>query len=115
MLLLIPAIMIVMGLVWKNHPPKTINPLTGYRTTRSMNSQEAWDFAHRYFARICLFCGMVVAFASAAFLLIVFNLDSETLSWAVLWATGVQVVTLFLPIIPTEIELKKRFGDPLKK
>ncbi|MDA1027671.1 MAG: SdpI family protein [Bacteroidetes bacterium] len=30
------------------HPPKKINSLYGYRTKRSMASQEAWDFAQLY-------------------------------------------------------------------
>jgi uncharacterized membrane protein len=113
-LLLIPAIMIVIGLVWKNHPPKKINPFAGYRTTRSMKSQEAWDFAHRYFANICFYCGILLALATGVLLAAVSNLNLETLSWVVLWVTGIQVVALFLPIIPTEIELKKRFGDSKK-
>ena len=45
MLLLIPAVMIVVGAVFLKRPPKRVNGFYGYRTQRSMSSQEAWDFA----------------------------------------------------------------------
>ena len=32
-------------------PPKKINMTYGYRTTRSMKSQSAWDFAQKYSAK----------------------------------------------------------------
>ena len=48
--LLLPVLMIALGKVFVKNPPKTINYIVGYRTSRSMKNQDAWNFAH-------LFCG----------------------------------------------------------
>ena len=37
--------------LWKC-PPKNINGLIGYRTKRSMQNQESWDFAQRYAGKV---------------------------------------------------------------
>ncbi|SCP96204.1 SdpI family protein [Anaerobium acetethylicum] len=58
--IMVPAIIIVIGAVFKKHPPKKINSFAGYRTVRSMKSQKAWDFANRYSARLMLSCGVIL-------------------------------------------------------
>ena len=50
--LLIPIAMIVFGTRFVKKPPSRINSLYGYRTARSMKSQAAWDFAHRYCGKL---------------------------------------------------------------
>ena len=40
-----------------NFPPKEINGLYGYRTSRSMQTQEAWDFSQRYSSKIMIIIG----------------------------------------------------------
>lgn len=39
-------------------PPKKINGIYGYRTARSMKSQENWDMAQRYSSRLMLKQGL---------------------------------------------------------
>lgn len=46
-LILSGIIFIVAGFVLSKFPPKEINYLYGYRTKRSMENQEIWDFAQR--------------------------------------------------------------------
>ena len=55
--LLLPVLMIVIGLLWSKHPPKKINAFYGYRTQRSTQNQQTWDFAHRTFADISIWAG----------------------------------------------------------
>jgi len=43
----IPFMMIIIGLVFRQWIPKKINSVAGYRTKRSMSSQEAWEYANR--------------------------------------------------------------------
>lgn len=43
---LIPVTMIIFGILWKSHPPKSINWAYGYRTSMSMKNNETWKFAH---------------------------------------------------------------------
>ena len=44
--IIIPIMSIVLGKIFRDNPPKEINRWKGYRTSRSMASQEAWDFAN---------------------------------------------------------------------
>ena len=65
--ILIGLMMLVCGLVLMCFPPKEINGVYGYRTTRSYSSQKCWDYAQKYSARVmvlssaCLLviCGVV--------------------------------------------------------
>lgn len=50
--LLLPVIMLFFGRCFQRKPPETINGVYGYRTARSMKSQQTWDFAHRYCGRL---------------------------------------------------------------
>ena len=46
--LAIGPLLLILSLIFKAFPPKNRNWLYGYRTTRSMKSQEAWDAANKY-------------------------------------------------------------------
>ncbi|MFZ5353137.1 MAG: SdpI family protein [Bacillota bacterium] len=108
-LMLIPATLVGFGLLWRKHPPKTINFAYGYRTSWSMKSQETWNFAHKYAGKIWLYTGIPLGILSAVVLIIYRNLDLEKLGQFVIILNIIQLVGLFSPIIPTEIALRKRF------
>lgn len=110
-LLLIPLTMLGFGLSFRKHPPKTINALYGYRTNASTKSRETWDFAHKYFGRIWFYLGIVTAILSTSSLLYMRTLDTKALSFAVLLITGLQLVALIAPIVPTELALKRNFDS----
>ena len=46
--MLIGIIFLVLGTIFYFFPPKKINWLYGYRTSRSMKNQENWRFAQKY-------------------------------------------------------------------
>jgi len=50
--LLIPLTMIFFGRRFAAAPPKSINPLFGYRTAMSMKNEDTWAFAHRFCGRL---------------------------------------------------------------
>ena len=50
----------VVALILYKFPPKKINHLYGYRTAKSMSSQERWDFAQKYSALRMLESGIVL-------------------------------------------------------
>jgi uncharacterized membrane protein len=50
-------IFLSIGWYQSKYPPKSVNSLHGYRTTRSMKSQKNWDYAQSMSA------GMIMAFA----------------------------------------------------
>lgn len=108
-LMLMPATMIGFGLLWRKNPPGKINMAYGYRTTWSMKSQETWDFAHKYAAKIWLNTGIPLAVISIALLLVFRNADKDKLGQVVTIINAVQVIGLLLPIAPTEIALRNRF------
>lgn len=110
--LLIPAIMIVFGLVCKFKAPKKINSLYGYRTFRSMKSQKTWDYAHIRIGNIWPKIGI----ALAVFVLIskLFTpIEKEYLS---LIHTGLGLFALIVCIPFIEKELGTKFdknGNPI--
>lgn len=55
--LLIPGCMLYFGRRFQTRPPERINGGYGYRSTRSMQSQEAWDFAQVYSGCFCSWGG----------------------------------------------------------
>lgn len=102
---LIPVIMIFLGTLYK--PPKNINGTNGYRTTRSMKSQDTWDFAQFYYKKIFLRIGIITLIPSVIFMFIF----KKNFEWAFLWIVGIQVVIICLSIIPVERALKKNFDE----
>jgi uncharacterized membrane protein len=107
--LLIPLLMIIYGYVYSQRAPKKINYFSGYRTRRSMQNKETWDFAHRYFGRLSLVFGLVLMPLTIIAALTFRNTDVETVGiMGTLLMTG-QIVFLIILIIPTEIALKKNF------
>jgi uncharacterized membrane protein len=107
--LLTPTTMIVFGLLWQKNPPKAINSEYGYRTTWSMKSKKTWDFAHRYAGIIWVFTGIPLCIISIALLCILRGSDVDSLGGDVAIITIIQVLGFFLPVVPTEIALRKRF------
>lgn len=113
--MLVPLIMLLVGIGFSSHPPRTINGIYGYRTTRSMKSQEAWIFANMY-------CGVVWKKTGAV--MCVLTAVPSALSW---WlgengqgvVSGVlvtlQCVVLILSIIPVEKALKENFDSNGRK
>lgn len=57
---LIGLLFIILGLVQKYLPPKTINRWYGYRTPLARSSQQAWDEGNRYSAGYFIKAGTVV-------------------------------------------------------
>jgi uncharacterized membrane protein len=107
--LLIPLLMIIYGYVYSQRAPKKINYFSGYRTRRSMQNKETWDFAHRYFGRLSLVFGLVLMPLTIIAALTFRNTDVEKVGiMGTLLMTG-QIVFFIILIIPTEIALKKNF------
>ena len=107
--LLIPSLMIIFGTVFKNSAPKDINYIYGYRTPMSTSSKEAWEFAHKYMGRLWLIFGIIIPIPSVTAMLFVIGLDKDTVGYTGMAITFAQIVLMIIPIIPTEIALRKNF------
>ncbi len=108
---LIPAVMIIFGNIFLNHPPGKINMAYGYRTTRSMKNQETWEFAHEYCGLIWKKLGIIIAVITGVASLAGFFLkDGETGTLSII-LIHLQVVVLLGSIYPVEKALKKIFDE----
>lgn len=113
---LIGVIFILAGLIQKRYPPKQINSLYGYRTTRSMKDQQNWDEGNRYSTKLMMKCGVVLVIAG-----IILTVGMMLLPISPEWRTGVKVVIMLLCAFgtvvilfrSTEKHLKQQFSDTL--
>ena len=108
-----PLIFLVVGVVFWMCPPKKINEFYGYRTTRSRKSQEAWDFAQRYSAKLMTMFGLAALVVAAVAHLfrncLCINSDFLML-YDICITLLLPIIVAIPPIILTELELRKRFG-----
>ena len=101
--LFIGPLILVITLIIARYPPKKINHLYGYRTTRSMLNQDCWDFANKY-STVLMWKSALITCITQLFAILV--LDEES---ALLIGVIVLILTLFYSIYLTEKALKKTF------
>lgn len=105
--LLIPLITVIMGLVFTYRPPRKINSIYGYRTARSMASQEAWDTAHSISGGVYLRLGLALTL-----IIIIINLFMPLPMEAVIFIDlGAGLIGVIAPIFYVEKRLKEEFVD----
>jgi len=95
-------IFILTGLFMQFFPPKTINGLYGYRTTRSMQDQKHWDFAQKYSAKLMIKYGVVLCLCA---LLTFIDVKSEILELSL--SLGILIGLVVIILIKTEKALKE--------
>jgi uncharacterized membrane protein len=103
--LLMPVVMTGLGILFLYHPPKNINSFYGYRTARSMASQEAWDYAHKEAGKLWVRMGPSL-FGLILLSKLLAPLPEEILS---LVHMSVLLTALVYTIIHGERKLKRRF------
>jgi uncharacterized membrane protein len=100
--LLMGFIFFITGLITNTFPPKKINYLYGYRTSRSMKNQNNWDIAQRFSTKKMIQGSLVLIAISCSNML--FNLSDTIDLWVgVLSSFGVVAYIFY----STENELKK--------
>ena len=108
--LLIPIAMIVFGTRFVKKPPSRINSVYGYRTARSMKSQAAWDFAHRYCGKLWRAMGWAMLPLSVLAMLPALGRDADFTGFLGGAVAAVQCVVMFVPTpVLTQGALKRRF------
>lgn len=103
---LISITMILVGLIFIIKPPK-FNEFYGYRTTYSMKSKEAFEFANKHFAKLWLIFGIfsvifIIALKSSL------TLSSELTS--IIYMI-ISLFNMFIPLVLVDIELKVNFNS----
>lgn len=109
--LMIPITMIAFGNYFIKHAPKKINAAFGYRTSRSMRSREAWEFAHHYIGKLWRIWGIILLPVSAAAILFFIDRDIDTVAAAGTAICFAQLLPMIGSIFPTERALKQNFSD----
>ena len=110
--LLIPLTMIIFGYVYDKRPPKKPKSkfaYSGYRTPMSMKNEETWEYAQRFFGKLWFRSGIVLGVISIIPLLFFMGKDKDTVGFAGMIICCVQLVVMLLPVIPTELALRRRF------
>ena len=104
---LLPATMVLFGILFIKRPPQDINSVFGYRTRRSSQSKAAWDFAHRCSGRFWLFGGILTAILSG--IVVAITHGNIQFPYIVTGIMGLDIAVLLLVIPYTEIQLKRNF------
>ena len=108
--LLIPACMLYFGRRFQTRPPKSINTGYGYRSTRSMRSQEAWDFAQVYSGQFWVRAGWPALVVSLVWMLLLFGRDIGAVGTSAVVLMGIQMLPSLAVIPATERALRRKFG-----
>ena len=109
MTILTPVSISVVGMVMRKHPVRDRNWGMGYRSGRSIKSQEAWDFAQVYFGKVWLRTGAAMLVLSVpAMLPCMGESHGKVGLWGVILCM-VECVVMILSILPVERALKRRF------
>ena len=109
--LLTPLVMIIYGRVFEKKPPKIARSkfAFGYRTVMSMKNEETWEYAHRFFGKLWFRFGIAVGLISIIVLFFFIGKDKDTVGFAGMIICYVQLVAMLLPVIPTELAIRRRF------
>ena len=94
---MVGVIFVAAGFIMWKFPPKQINFLYGYRTSRSMKNQESWDFAQKYAAKEMMKTGLVLA--ASGLLAFIFDFGSS-----VNLLVGCMLVFLAVVILVIRVE-----------
>ena len=111
MCLLIPGVMLFFGRRFLKHPPKNINALYGYRTSRSMKNQQTWDFAHQVCGKLWFRVGLILLPVSLAPMLFLRDRSVGEIGMGCVPVVAIQVVVLLGSIFPVERALKRNFDQ----
>ncbi|MBP3674744.1 MAG: SdpI family protein [Oscillospiraceae bacterium] len=109
MCLLIPGILIAIGSVARNNAPKDINPIYGYRTTRSMKNKDTWEFANTYFGKLAWKWGLIMLIVTFIPMLAAIWAGEEMVSIVGGVVVTLQLIPLLGMIPVVESALKKEF------
>lgn len=105
--MIVPVIVLIVALISKFKPNPDINPTLGYRTKKSMSSQENWDKAQELSSKYLLISSIIVTIVSLiAGLIIVNKYEMPMLMVAYCILTVIQVLAIVMVIPFVESQLK---------
>ena len=100
-LFLVGLVFSIAAFITMKFPPKKINGIYGYRTSRSMKSQENWDIAQRYSSRLMLKQGLVMLAIGG--MLIALPIPDEV---SAVISVALMIISVIVLFVQTEKKLK---------
>lgn len=114
--LLTPFIMIVFGRLWQDRPPKEINSVYGYRTSRSTQNEETWEFAHAFVGRLWFRLGRVLAGITIAAGILLNGTPAFLAGMTAVLILQMVMLILTIPITERRLQLEfDRYGCRRKR
>lgn len=105
--MLAPAAMLLVGVLWKISPPPYQSNGLAYSTELTRKDPDAWSMAHRHCARLWTRIGIISGAASAA-LMILFK-EQYSSFWV--WVIVGQMVLFCVSVFMIDLLLKNIFAD----
>ena len=105
--MLAPAAMLIVGLMWKISPPPYRSKGLAYSTELTQKDPDAWAAAHRHCARLWTRTGFISGAASA--LLMVLFKGNYTSFW--MWLIVGQMVLFCVSVFMIDLFLKNTFSQ----
>ena len=112
--LTLPIMMFVFGLIFLKKPPKKINMIYGYRTSRSMQNKKTWLFANKKLGKIWTYAGLSIFFVSLlAYCLPTYDrmYDINYVCFVAGIIAVLQIIPMVCTVIPVEKALSKNFRE----
>ena len=109
--LLIPVIMVCTGAALRRGKFSTINPVSGYRTRRSMQNQQTWDYAQRECGRLWQRWGWGELIATVVLMLLFLGEKTESVGIFGGILCLLQIVPLLVSIFVVEKKLQAAFDE----
>lgn len=103
--MLAPAAMLMVGLMWKISPPPYQAKGLAYSTELTRKDPEAWAAAHRHCARLWIRIGIISGGASA--LLMVLFKENSSSFW--MWLIAGQMALFCVSVFMIDLLLKNTF------
>lgn len=107
LVMLSPAAMVIVGLMWKISPPPYQAKGLAYSTELTRKNPEAWTAAHRHCARLWTRTGLVSG-AASAFLMVLFK-ENYPAFW--MWLIAGQMALFCVSVFMIDLLLKNTFSD----
>lgn len=109
--LVVPVLILVLGVCFKNNSPKNINRMVGYRTRMSMKNQDTWDYANKKLGQLWVTAGAAMLVAAVILMLLVKDAASDIVMRTGIVSIVVEVIILIITAIAVENSLKKNFDS----
>lgn len=111
MVALLPLAMIIIGAIFYNKAPKSINFIFGYRTDLSMKNEKTWKFAHHLLGKIWMITGSILLPIMCIPMFFVIKASAGTIGILGAILASISIFPLVLSIGPVEKALEKNFDS----